>query len=217
MKRLLLALWLVVATVYATLILLPTVPTESPTAGRASAFLSSTFEKSNSPQALRNQEQVPGTQNGVPAPLVNPEEPREASASSGSESENDNMGWVEVSRAARVHAGPSVTAPTLRFYPVGMELHFMEYEQGWFQVANPTTSERGWIYEKYIEAIRAPGQTHTVSQPAPQPTPAAVEVSAPRKPLVRAKAQQQEAEQTQPRARKNELFASLLETAFRGH
>jgi hypothetical protein len=49
------------------------------------------------------------------------------------------------------------------------------YEQGWFQVLDPVTSERGWIYEKYyLQAIRGPGQMIALQEPAkPQqkPTP----------------------------------------------
>ena len=41
------------------------------------------------------------------------------------ESENEERIWVEVSRAAQVHAGPSVSAPTLRFYALGTELHLL--------------------------------------------------------------------------------------------
>ena len=96
------------------------------------------------------------------------------------------MGWVEVSRAARVHAGPSVSAYTLRFYPVGTELHFMDYKQGWFRVEDPTTSEQGWIYEKYIEANSVPGQTQIVSQPVPQATQVGFEAAAPHPSTVRA-------------------------------
>jgi hypothetical protein len=64
-----------------------------------------------------------------------------------------------VIRWATVHSGPSISAPTVRFYSVGTELQLTDYQQGWFQVLDPATSQRGWIYEKYyLEAIRGPGQ-----------------------------------------------------------
>jgi hypothetical protein len=127
------------------------------------------------------------------------------------------MGWVEVSRAARVHAGPSVSAATLRFYPVGTELHFMDYNQGWFRVEDPTTSEQGWIYEKYIEANSVPGQTQIVSQPVLQATQVGFEASAPRPSGVRAKTQRQKTEPAQPVIHRTELFADLLKRAFSGY
>jgi hypothetical protein len=58
-----------------------------------------------------------------------------------------------------VHSGPSVSAPTVRFYAVGTELQLIDYQHGWFQVLDPATAQRGWIYEKYyLEAVRGPGQ-----------------------------------------------------------
>src|SRR6476660_7634486 len=38
--------------------------------------------------------------------------------------------WFVVSRAARLHAGPSVSSPIVHFYPVGTELKLISYEQG---------------------------------------------------------------------------------------
>jgi hypothetical protein len=58
-----------------------------------------------------------------------------------------------------VHSGPSVSDPTVGFYSVGTELQLIDHQQGWFQVLDPATLQRGWIYEKYyLEAIRGPGQ-----------------------------------------------------------
>jgi hypothetical protein len=149
------------------------------------------------------------------APLPGTEEKGESSAPPISESENEEPIWVEVSRAAQVHSGPSVSAPTLRFYALGTELHLLGYEQGWFQIADPTTSQQGWIYEKYLEAIRAPGQRQELSHPI-QSTRVAFETPA-SKPLARAKKQQQNLERAQPPVRQKELFAGLLERAFNGY
>ena len=71
----------------------------------------------------------------------------------------EEANWVVVIRWATVHSGPSVSAPTVRFCSVGTELHLIGYWDGWFQVFDPVTSERGWIYAKYyLQAIRGPGQ-----------------------------------------------------------
>src|SRR6516225_5589069 len=75
------------------------------------------------------------------------------------EAEKHEAIWAVVIRGATVHSGPSVSAPTVRFYAVGTELQLINYQDGWFQVLDPTTSQRGWIYEKYyLEAIRGPGE-----------------------------------------------------------
>jgi hypothetical protein len=94
----------------------------------------------------------------------------EPSASPVPKGENEEANWVFVIRGATVHSGPSVSAPTVRFYSVGTELQLIDYQQGWFQVLDPVTSQRGWIYEKYyLEAIRGPGQQLAV-QDLPSPT-----------------------------------------------
>ena len=84
--------------------------------------------------------------------------------------ENEEANWVVVIRGATVHSGPSVSAPMVRFYSVGTELHLTDYQHGWFQVLDPVTSQRGWIYEKYyLQAIRGPGQmVAALQEPAKQ-------------------------------------------------
>ena len=78
---------------------------------------------------------------------------------------DDEAIWFVVSRAARLHAGPSVSSPTVHFYPVGTELKLIGYEQGWFHVLDRTKSRTGWIYERYyLDAIPGPGQTRLVVQ-----------------------------------------------------
>jgi Bacterial SH3 domain len=102
------------------------------------------------------------------------------SASPVPKGENEEANWVFVIRGATVHSGPSVSAPIVRLYSVGTELHLTEYQHGWFQVLDPVTSQRGWIYEKYyLQAIRGPGQmVAALQEPAkaqqlnnPKPTP----------------------------------------------
>jgi len=77
--------------------------------------------------------------------------------------------WVVVIRGATVHSDPSVSAPIVRYYSVGTELELIDHQQGWFQVLDPATSQRGWIYEKYyLQAIRAPGQGVAALQELPK-------------------------------------------------
>jgi hypothetical protein len=89
------------------------------------------------------------------APLPTTREGPESAAPSPPEEAN----WVVVIRWATVHSGPSVSVPTVRFYSVGTELQLIDHQYGWFEVLDPATSQRGWIYEKYyLQAIRGPGQ-----------------------------------------------------------
>ena len=125
--------------------------------------------------------------------------------------------WFVVSRAARLHAGPSVASGVTHFYPVGTELKLVGHEQGWFLVSDPATLRQGWIYDKYyLEAIPGPGQTQVavlessttrVALAAPEPKP----VSRVKKPRP-----QQKITKARPPRTHNE-FASLIERAFRGY
>ena len=70
----------------------------------------------------------------------------------------DDEQWAEVSLAARVHSAPSVSSPTIRYYRVGKRLKVIGRQSGWITVVDPATSEKGWIYEKYLTRKRGPSQ-----------------------------------------------------------
>jgi Bacterial SH3 domain len=135
--------------------------------------------------------------------------------------------WFVVSRAARLHAGPSVSSPVVQFYPVGTELKLIGYAQGWFQVLDPATLRQGWIYENYyLQAISGPGQTRVAVQDLPSPR-VAYAASKP-KPVSRVKKPRSQQKITKPRpqqgqrtriasARTHNEFASYVERAFRGY
>jgi hypothetical protein len=138
---------------------------------------------------------------------------------------DDEAIWFVVSRAARLHAGPSVSSPTVHFYPVGTELRLISYEQGWFQVLDPATSRKGWIYEKhYLEAISGPGQTRLVMQHAPGPS--RVAVATPKlnstlatrhaKATPSSRAKYVKASKQIPVQRRNATFASFIKRGFGG-
>jgi hypothetical protein len=147
----------------------------------------------------------------------------EPSASPVPNGENEKANWVFVIRGATVHSGPSVSAPTVRFYSVGTELQLIDYQQGWFQVLDPVTLQRGWIYEKYYhEAIRGPGQqlavqdlpsTTRVALAAPKPKP----VSRVKKPRPQQKIAKSRPQPSKRIPRSHDEFASLIERAFRGY
>ena len=142
-------------------------------------------------------------------------------------SEGGEAIWFVVSRAARLHAGPSVSSAIVHFYPVGTELKLIGHEQGWFHVSDPATSRQGWIYDKYyLEAIRGPGQTQVAVQASPSSARVALATPEP-KPVSRVKKSQQKIAKPRPQPGKGirlasariqgESFASLVERAFRGY
>ena len=132
--------------------------------------------------------------------------------------------WFVVSRAARLHAGPSVSSRITHFYPVGTELKLVAHERGWFQVSDPATSRQGWIYEKYyLDAIRGPGQTQFAVQDLPSPTRVALaapkpkHVSRVKKPRPQQKIAKSRPQPSKRIPRSHNEFASLIERAFRGY
>jgi hypothetical protein len=64
--------------------------------------------------------------------------------------------WARVSFAARAHSEASVSSPVIKFYPAGTELQVIEQQGAWIQLRDPTTSERGWVFNKYLVSIDRP-------------------------------------------------------------
>lgn len=99
------------------------------------------------------------------------------------EGDYDDPLWAVVTRGARLHADPDVASPTTWFYGVGAKLHVVGYRQGWYQVVDPETSRRGFIFARhYLEALRGPDATPVMAkvetlpqtalaEPAPAETP----------------------------------------------
>jgi hypothetical protein len=77
--------------------------------------------------------------------------------------ESDSAGQeperAKVVLAAALHSEGSVSSPTSRIYPPGTELQVISRVDGWFQVSDPVTQERGWIFEKYLSSIDSRGLT----------------------------------------------------------
>jgi hypothetical protein len=126
--------------------------------------------------------------------------------------------WFVVSRAARLHAGPSVSSHITHFYPVGTELKLIGYAQGWFQVSDPATLRQGWIYEKYyLQAIPGPGQTRFLVHDIPTTRVASV-ISEP-EPVNRIKKRPSQKfakpkREQRIRLARDESVASIMERAF---
>jgi hypothetical protein len=129
--------------------------------------------------------------------------------------------WLVVSRAARLHADPSVSSPITHLYPVGTELKLIGYAQGWFQVSDPATLRQGWVYEKYyLQVINGPGQTRLAVQESPSPTRVAVAEWKPN-PASRVKnlrsRQKITKQKRQQRVRIARARVQIVERAFRGY
>ena len=130
--------------------------------------------------------------------------------------------WFVVSRAARLHDGPSVSSPIVHLYPVGTELRSIDYQQGWYRVLDPTTSRTGWIYERYyLQVIPGPGQTRLIALGL-TPTRVALVASEP-KPVGRVKNPRSKQKFAKPKreqrirlasARADESVASIMARAF---
>jgi hypothetical protein len=77
---------------------------------------------------------------------------------------------AKVVLAAALHGEGSVSSPTSRIYPPGTELHVIGRVDGWFQVSDPVTQERGWIFEKYLASIDSPVFTQaSMDSPTTEP------------------------------------------------
>ena len=165
------------------------------------------------------------------------EEMFEPALPQGSEAKDENKGeaadenamWVKVIRGATVHSGPSVSAPVVFYLAVGKELHLVDSQQEWFQVFDPATGQRGWVYAKYyVEPIDRPsGKRVAVQEPqapveaVPAPAPVA---AAPSKAVRRVLQQPQflgppqvQVERTRPSPWwfRDDSVASLLDRALR--
>jgi Bacterial SH3 domain len=82
-----------------------------------------------------------------------------AAASELDRSNQDHVEWTKVMLAARVHSEASVSSPTIRFYRPGTELQVVSRENGWLQLLDPVTQERGWIFGNYLSSIDGPSRT----------------------------------------------------------
>jgi SH3 domain-containing protein len=79
---------------------------------------------------------------------------------------------AKVVLAAEMHSEGSVSSPMVRIYRPGTELQVIGRVDGWFQVSDPVTHERGWIFEKYLSSIESPSLTQaamesTTTEPLP--------------------------------------------------
>jgi hypothetical protein len=106
--------------------------------------------------------------------MFEPALPQASEAKDENEAADENAMWVKVIRGATVHSGPSVSAPVVSYLAVGKELHLIDSQQDWFQVFDPATGQRGWVYAKYyVEPIDRPSGKRVAVQEPQAPVEAA--------------------------------------------
>jgi uncharacterized protein YgiM (DUF1202 family) len=66
--------------------------------------------------------------------------------------------WVVLAGYVNVRKDPSQTAETLRIAQKGEKLRVIGRKGNWVQVADPATSETGWVYSRFIETAQSPAQ-----------------------------------------------------------
>jgi hypothetical protein len=183
MHRMLLALWLVGAALYAGFSLVP--PPDQPlveTAKRADPATSQP-PKAAAPQRTATAEptgptappasSAQGVETGSPAEQNQAAVPDHGTSST-ERSNGDPQGqgefhhnYGEISRGAPVHGGPSVASEIVGYAAAGAAIELLERRAGWVKFVDPATQKEGWIYEIYVSTERQKGLG---AEPMPQPT-----------------------------------------------
>jgi hypothetical protein len=100
----------------------------------------------------------------LPKTATTPVSPSPLAASTNSLSEGTayrSVEWAKVAFAAKVHSDASVSSPILRFYRPGAALQVVDRQNGWVQVTNPISGERGWVFGQYLVPADGPTTTQT--------------------------------------------------------
>ena len=105
--------------------------------------------------------------------------------------------WAKAAFAAKVHSDASVSSPTLRFYQPGTRLQVVSRQNGWVQVADTNSGERGWVFEQYLVPAESLIATQTAMATTSAGEPARAMPSAKKRARV-----------TRPAARMHHDFAS---------
>jgi Bacterial SH3 domain len=86
-------------------------------------------------------------------------QPRDPAPQRGQSQEGHAI-WAKVSDAAELRSGPSSSATRIQSFGVGTDLEVLwRKRDGWIQVVNPETSQRGWMREQNLAWVSGRGQT----------------------------------------------------------
>lgn len=80
----------------------------------------------------------------------------QAAASAAPEEAAAKEEWVALSSYANLRKEPSSNAETLKVAEKGTKLRVASRKGNWVQVTDPSTSETGWVYSRYVEAAPSP-------------------------------------------------------------
>jgi uncharacterized protein YgiM (DUF1202 family) len=106
---------------------------------------------------------------------------------------------AKVSREAELRTGPSSYAALVQSFDVGTELEVMwRKKDGWVQVTNPATSQRGWMLEQNL--IWVSGHDETAQKAAQSTTKAPIEVAEQEAPPVKHKSRRAATQLPPPRS-----------------
>lgn len=122
-------------------------------------------------------------QGSEPTPSAQPSALDQASAPVRDDTEREAVEWVKMTQGLRTRSKASLSSPLLRYYPKGSRAQVVGRANGWVQLLDPTTQERGWVYHTYLASIDDPGEM----QPKMARKPPTVKVAPPtsRKPISR--------------------------------
>lgn len=107
----------------------------------------------------------------------------QASAPTAEETGAEVLEWVRLTQAVNTRSQASVSSPGLRSYSAGSIAQVVGRSNGWVQLLDPTTQDRGWVYHTYLALIDAPSAAQLAAASKPKP----VKVASPksRKPISR--------------------------------
>ena len=120
---------------------------------------------SEAPRAIPEQDR--DKQEAQPAHGAKPSRSMEqAPAPPIADAERETVEWVRLTAAVRARSAASASSPGLWSYPAGSKAQVVGRADGWVQLLDPKTEERGWVYHAYLAPIDA-AQTETASAPPP--------------------------------------------------
>ena len=96
-------------------------------------------------ERIANLDAVMPTSDAVPLPTRRP---------TPSASDDGDADWIKPVAYVNLRKGPASSAPIVGVVAKGAKLRVMGRKRGWVEVANPATSERGWIYAGNVAAAR---------------------------------------------------------------
>ena len=62
------------------------------------------------------------------------------------DAKDDDKNWYTAPQFVNLRKGPTSSSAVISIVAKGAKLEVMGRKRGWVQVANPETSEKGWIY-----------------------------------------------------------------------